>query len=402
MRVLWISRNVPYDDVAHAGGKIHNFLLKFFQKKCSNCYLISFAKEEEVSKIDLDKYGIPYDISKISLKKNLPYFGKKVLGLAFVFTYFLGMDTFWYIWRIYRSVLKYKGSRRNPDVVILQWTSVVNQIWWLKSLFPTSKFVAIEEDVSFLKKERILKKSPLLIKFLKAPFFEVFKMKELHSLKMSDFVVLNNEKDQKLIIKEGVDAGKTFVCHPFYQKMQHIENKHIGKDVLFYGAMNRSENYQSAIWFIENVFVPKLEEQGFRFIVVGNKPNESLKKHHNGSSIQIIGFVDDVSPYFEKSLCLVAPLVMGAGVKIKVIEAMCTGLPVLTNEIGIEGIPAKDCVEYFFCTTPDDYGKRIADLVKNVNLGYDIGEKAKELIKNNFNFEKDADALYSKICSLAE
>ena len=396
MRVLWISRNVPYDDVAHAGGKIHNYLLKSFKKNGVDCFLISFAKEEEFCKIDLDKYNIPYDIAKISFRKNLSYLGKKLFSLLFVFTYFLGMDTFWYVWRIFRSAQKYKRRHENPDVVILQWTSVVNQIWWLKKLFPESKFVTIEEDVTFLKKERMLKKSSYFIRMLKKPFFVLFKKNELHSLKLSELVVLNNEKDRDLIVDEGVSLGKTFVCHPFFQDMLDLEHYGSKNHIIFYGAMNRPENYKSAIWFIEKVFIPKLIKKGFCFTVVGNKPHESLKKYDNGDNIRIVGFVEDVSPYFQNSLCLVAPLVMGAGVKIKVIEAMSAGLPVLTNEIGIEGIFAEKEKDFFYCVTPEDYEKKIVELSNNVKLCITTGMNAKNFVKNNFNYAKDAEMLFKK------
>ena len=50
---------VPYDNIGHAGGKTHNYLIKYFQKKRDNqVYLISFAQEFEEEKIDLNHYGI--------------------------------------------------------------------------------------------------------------------------------------------------------------------------------------------------------------------------------------------------------------------------------------------------------------------------------------------------------
>ena len=70
--------------------------------------------------------------------------------------------------------------------------------------------------------------------------------------------------------------------------------------------------------------------------------------------ITVTGFVKEISKYFEQSLCLVAPLVLGAGIKIKVLEAMSAGLPVLTNQIGIEGIPAQNGIHYYYCERPQE------------------------------------------------
>ena len=134
MHILWISRNAPYDSVAHAGGKIHNYLLKKFHKLSGDCFLISFINEKDFHKIDLNLYNIPYDISLVSNKGSVSFYVKKLLGVLLYVTSLLGFDTAWYIWRIFRSSLKYKQKKINPDVVILQWTTVVNQIFWLKLL----------------------------------------------------------------------------------------------------------------------------------------------------------------------------------------------------------------------------------------------------------------------------
>ena len=396
-RTLWISRRVPYDVVPHAGGKIHNFLLKEFKKAgLSEFHLISFAKEDEVGLIDLEHYGISYDISVISSRKTFSFFVKKFFSFLFFLTIPLGFDSFWYVCKTFKYSLMYRFKHGSPDVIFLQWTEMVNQILWLKFVFPKAKFVSIEEDVSFLRKQRNLKQSAFPLKCVKFPFYILFKKIELASLNCSDIVVLNNEKDKLLVLDFIENKDHLFVCHPYFKNMMNLQNKSSGKDILFYGAMARPDNYLSAIWFIKNVF-PRISDRGFRFVVLGNKPHESLMKYHNGKNIDVVGFVDDVAPYFENSLCLVAPLVIGAGIKIKILESMSCGLPVLTNEIGIEGIFANDCEEYFYCQTPDDYVRRILELDANPTIGEKMGKKSKDFIEKKFNYKQDAIMLFNLI-----
>ena len=82
--------------------------------------------------------------------------------------------------------------------------------------------------------------------------------------------------------------------------------------------MSRPENYLSAIWFIDNV-MPLLKSDNYRFVILGSRPPEELKKREC-TKIVITGFVESIVPYFEKSMCMVAPLVLGAGIKVKIIE----------------------------------------------------------------------------------
>lgn len=156
---------------------------------------------------------------------------------------------------------------------------------------------------------------------------------------------------------------------------------------MFFGAMFRPENYESCIWFIENVFNKILEvDKSFKFFIVGGNPNKKLYKYSN-ENIIITGFVDDVREYFNKSLCMVVPLLSGAGIKIKVLEGMSAGLPILTNEIGIEGIPASNN-DFIYCNNPDEYFEGIFSLKNDINKAKNIGDSAKEFIKENFNLDK--------------
>ena len=61
-------------------------------------------------------------------------------------------------------------------------------------------------------------------------------------------------------------------------------------------------------------------------------------------------------------MCLVAPLVLGAGIKVKILEALSSGIPVITNDIGIEGIPAQSGCEYIHCIKPEEYAKAIREI----------------------------------------
>ena len=80
---------------------------------------------------------------------------------------------------------------------------------------------------------------------------------------------------------------------------------------------------------------------------------------------------------------------------------MSAGMPVLTNEIGIEGIFAEDGKEFFLCKTPEDYEKNIMNIANDAVLRKKIAINAKRFIECNYNYEKDAGMLYRKIYTLA-
>jgi glycosyltransferase involved in cell wall biosynthesis len=108
--------------------------------------------------------------------------------------------------------------------------------------------------------------------------------------------------------------------------------------LLFWGAMNRSENYAAVIGFIEKHLPQLLREfSDATLFVVGANPPKRVRELASPHVI-ITGFVDDPTPYFEKASLGIVPLLQGAGVKLKTLEMLAAGLTVISTEVGAEGI----------------------------------------------------------------
>lgn len=389
--VLWISPYVPYDKVNHAGGQTENYYIKKLESNGFNMRVLSFCTEDEIEKIDLDRYKIENEIILLKrdrLSKIIRTFKYNIFDSKFnPFNKYGNLVSNNFIKCVLSSVKRYKANAYRPDIVVLEWTESALLTKDLKKFFPQAKIICIEEDVAYLGYKRhldfeknILKKKVWAIKY------NNLKCQELMALDSADYICCLNKKDIKLLIEDGVDKKKIFNLTPFFNKYDYVKRNVSNKcKVLFFGNMAREENYASVIWFIENV-IPLLPGKTIEFNVVGAKPPEVLRKYES-DVVHVVGFVDDVSSYFEESLCLVAPLVLGAGIKIKILEAMSSGIPVLTNEIGIEGIPAKNGVDYIFCEKPEDYANAISNLNNRRYLLEDYERNSKKFIKEQYSIE---------------
>ena len=110
-----------------------------------------------------------------------------------------------------------------------------------------------------------------------------------------------------------------------------------------------------------------------------------------------MGYIEDVSEYFSTCLCLAAPLQLGAGIKIKILEALSAGVPVLTNDIGIEGIGAVDRKEYINCKSPQDYAEAVRALRRNFNVTKQLSENSRRFIKEQYQITDRLEKLINKI-----
>jgi glycosyltransferase involved in cell wall biosynthesis len=108
------------------------------------------------------------------------------------------------------------------------------------------------------------------------------------------------------------------------------------KTILFWGAMNRQENEESVLAFLKR-FGQRLAEGGYTLYVVGNAPSERVKRLAS-EHVVVTGFVEDPSPYFLLCEIGVVPLLSGAGIKVKTLEMLRSGITVVSTAIGAEGI----------------------------------------------------------------
>jgi len=392
IKIMWLSNAVPYDKVGHAGGKTENYYLKKmslvdeFQIK-----LVSYYKPEETDKIDLDHYGIDYKLFKRprggvlnEAKRGFAWVSK-----SFVFNRYAGLVPMDLQIGFKKMMRELKNEKYQPDVVILHWTEMVFFLPEVKKIWPNAKYIAIEEDVSYLSQRRKKEyfNNPILRAFFSMKEEKVKKL-EIEYLNNCDLSVFNNRKDLNLAKKDGY-CGEYLVWSVFYHDLfEQPLNNEDSKDIIFYGDMGREENWKSAIWFIENV-LSLIKDKDVRFVVVGGRPVEKLKKYAS-EKVVITGFVDDIGEALSHGMCLVAPLVLGAGVKVKILEAFSLGIPVLTNDIGIEGIPGKDGYDYFFCKEAEDYAQVISKILDNKIDLESFSKREKELIKNTFSYEKSS------------
>ena len=102
---------------------------------------------------------------------------------------------------------------------------------------------------------------------------------------------------------------------------------------MMFGNWTRKENYEGALWFINNVS-PFLDIKTTIKIIGRKFPIEKINNSNPLVTYEVLGFVDDPYDILSKSKCLISPLFNGAGIKVKVIESLACGTPVVTYRTG--------------------------------------------------------------------
>ena len=120
------------------------------------------------------------------------------------------------------------------------------------------------------------------------------------------------------------------------------------------GTLNYGPNVDGIIWFLDNVWTKNYNNEKFTLTIAGAHPNEKLKGIiANNTNVTLIDTPDDMTEYFLNADCYIAPIFDGAGMKVKVAEALSYGLPVIGTTHAFIGYEEIEEGKYLANTTAE-------------------------------------------------
>ena len=148
-------------------------------------------------------------------------------------------------------------------------------------------------------------------------------------------------------------------------------------DLVFTGKMDYRPNVDGVLWFAEKVW-PALRNArpGITWAIVGQKPHARLDALHGKEGITITGFVPQIQPYLAGTSIYIVPLRIGSGTRLKILEAMAGGLPIISSTIGAEGLHIQSQEEMILADSPDEWVENILDLLGDPERRAEMGAAA--------------------------
>ncbi len=165
--------------------------------------------------------------------------------------------------------------------------------------------------------------------------------------------------------------------------------------LIFTGAMDYFANIETVIYFVRNV-LPKIRESipDVVLYIVGSRPAEEvLQLGRDDPNIIVTGFVESVLPYMHKAAAFVAPMRIARGLQNKILEAMASGVPVVTSSLGYEGISAKSGEDVLVEDEPERFAQQIARLLKEPQLRQQLSQNGQKVIEQHYNWETNLQRL---------
>ena len=210
---------------------------------------------------------------------------------------------------------------------------------------------------------------------------------ELESSASVDTTVTLTEKDRQSLVERGADGAKIVVIRPGTQveDVRPVELDPGSMDIVHVGTAHWPPNVDGLTWFTGEVF-PQVSREvpEARLRIIGKEPPRQVRRLHNGKNIHVYGYVEDLSEIDRHTGVFIAPLRIGGGIRIKILEALAKALPVVTTSVGCEGIGVEPGRHLLVGDTAGDFARSVVKLLLDPPLRKRIGEEGRAYVLSHF------------------
>ena len=200
----------------------------------------------------------------------------------------------------------------------------------------------------------------------------------------SDAVTVVSKNDE-LILKKMVSAEKPLVSIPNCidtEQYQQWDGDTESADIVFLGKMDYRPNIDAVLWFTDEIWpLVRANHPDATFAIVGQKPHARLERLRTVPGVTITGWVESVLPWLLGAQVVAMPLRMGSGTRLKLIEALSAGRPVVSTTMGVAGFEVRDGVEVLIGDNSAEFAEKIGRILTDTELASALTEKGLEFAK---------------------
>jgi glycosyltransferase involved in cell wall biosynthesis len=167
--------------------------------------------------------------------------------------------------------------------------------------------------------------------------------------------------------------------------------------LLFFGEMGYYPNTDAMLFFLSEV-LPRLRRSNpsARLVIVGPSAPKAILRWAS-TDVIVTGAVPDVRPYIEAARAVVVPLRVGGGTRLKILEAMAMGKPVVSTHLGAEGLSVTDERDILLADDAEAFADQVKRVLSDGDLARQLGAAARRTVENEYDWKTSVrrlEALY--------
>jgi sugar transferase (PEP-CTERM/EpsH1 system associated) len=382
MKILVLDEEFPYP--LNAGKRIRSFnLIKRLVGRHQVNYLAYGIEGSEAYEALADSGIHPIAVPpQVPPKSGLLFYPRLLANLFSRYPYIVSSHHS----RIFRSAMEKAIERIRPDLIICEWTPYAV---YVRNLSDVNRIVVAhniecliwrryyENERNPVKKWYIKKQTIKLERFERDIFAHIEGATAVSNLEAETIRGFNSELDIQ-VVENGVDL----------EYFQPSTNPPAKNSLVFVGSMNWRPNQDAIQYFVEEIFpLIKSKRGDVTATFVGQDPPAHIKRLNQIPGIKIVGRVDDVRPYVLDGAVYIAPLRIGGGTRLKIIEALAMGKAVVSTRVGAEGLDLTDGENIILADAPERFADKIIFLLDNPDIAEKLGVTGRKLVESKYGWD---------------
>jgi polysaccharide biosynthesis protein PslH len=219
---------------------------------------------------------------------------------------------------------------------------------------------------------------------------------ESDALRSIDLLLLTSARELELVQGSPWRARCPLVvvengvaCADFAQIKtgERIETRASRSQLIFVGSMDYHANIDAVIWFAREVWhLVHAAFPAMTFRIIGRRPTDAVNRLARIPGVEVIGEVNDVRPFYSTALAAVVPLRTGGGTRLKILEAMAAGVPVISTRLGAEGLAVEHDRDLLIADAPTEIAEAVRCIATDVDLGERLASHAHRVVRDRYDW----------------
>jgi glycosyltransferase involved in cell wall biosynthesis len=350
--VLIIDSIIPEYDKDSGSRRLHK-IIQILIKNKFGVFLVADKKEYKYKTEYVDHYK---KLGVVVYEPSVNLDGKLITRESFILNILKKIDYAW----LHRAD------------VFNDYSGIVSKKKSVKLIYDMVDFhyLRLEREWQNSKNEKVKKEA------------EKYKHIEVENSKKADKVVTISDADKEALKEFYPNEEKMITISNIHQyknlKQEHLERR---SGLFFIGGFSHKPN-EDAIAFLYNEIMPLVWKvnKDIKVTIVGSYPTKEILAL-NSDRFSVLGFVEDISLYFNSSRVFIAPLRFGAGVKGKIGQSLEYGLPVITTDVGAEGFEFGTHASKLIDNTAQGMADKILKLYQDDALWMEVSKASKKVLE---------------------
>lgn len=396
LSILWIARTCPLPANDGEKQRVYN-LLKALARWHDLTVVCRLIEPEEEAGVEALR-GICKTVQAVHIPRPRGALDRLRWALPFLLSHYpLSLCTMYF--ESIRRLLQRVADETVFDIVQVEHSSLSIYLDKVKFRGRPAQVLTMH-NIDYLRSARVLANQ---LPGLRRLFMKLdavrFRAWELAALSRFDRVITMSALDRALLLNDSPGLRISVVPNGVDTKaVSYLAPAPMSEVVVYVASMDSFANHDGAMFLVQDIWpLVKAQRPAARLLIVGRAPRPALLSLHNGQDIVVTGKVAEVLDFYRGAAVAVVPLRSGGGTRLKILEAMAAGVPVVSTTVGCEGIEASAGVNVLLADESASFAAAMLKVMGDPVLQQRLSAAAREFVEESYDWGVIAeghDALY--------